>query len=392
VSPRAAGCYVHLPFCDRICPYCDFAVVEFARPRVERYLKAVHAELARTPADRELASLYLGGGTPSALSADDIAALLSDIFTHFDVEPGSIECTLEANPSRNAADLSRYRKAGVNRLSVGVQSFDDAELHRLGRDHSAAQAQAYIGAARAAGHRNIGIDVIAGAPGQTLASFERTLKRTIECAPEHVSVYGLTIEAATPYARWFARAPHEFPDDDATADLLELAEAELTAAGFSRYEISNYAVPGFESEHNRGYWEQRACVALGMSASGYEDGRRYRNLRTFDAYCAAIEAGISAQEEEERLDFEARLGEAAMLSLRTREGIRDGEFRARFGADPRTAFAAAIDKCRRAGLLEEDSQGVRLSARGRLLANTACSEFLHPSFIPAPAGIGKTTS
>jgi oxygen-independent coproporphyrinogen-3 oxidase len=392
VNRRPTGCYVHLPFCDRICPYCDFAVVEFARPRVERYLKAVHAELALTKTDRELASIYLGGGTPSALSADDIAALLSAIFKHFDVEPGSIECTLEANPSRNAADLGRYREAGINRLSIGVQSFDDAELHRLGRDHTADQGQAYLGAAREAGHRNVGIDVIAGAPGQTAASFERTLRRTIECAPEHVSVYGLTIEAGTPYARWFDRAPHEFPDDDATADLLELAEAELTAAGFSRYEISNYAKSGFESDHNRGYWHQRECVALGMSASGYEDGSRYRNLRSFDAYCTAIEAGGSALEEEEKLDFQARLGEAAMLCLRTREGIRDVDFRTRFGVDPRTVFEAAIDKCRRAGLLEEDGQGVRLSSRGRLLANTACSEFLHPSFIPAPAGIGKTTS
>jgi len=392
VNRRAAGCYVHLPFCDRICPYCDFAVVEFARARVGRYLKAVRAELARSPADLALASIYLGGGTPSALSADDIAGLLHAVFAHFGVEPGSIECTLEANPSRNAADLNLYRRAGVNRLSIGVQSFDDGELHRLGRDHSADQARGYISAARAAGHRNIGIDLIAGAPGQTAQSFQATLARAIECAPQHVSVYGLTIEAGTPYARWFRRSPEEFPDDDATADLLELAERELTAAGFARYEISNYAKAGFESEHNRGYWRQQDCVALGMSASGYEGGRRFRNARSFEAYCAAIEAGASAQEEEEKLAFEARLGEAAMLSLRTREGIQDGDFRARFGVDPRLVFAAAIDKCRRAGLLEEDGQGVRLSARGRLLANTACSEFLHPSFIPAPAGVGKTTS
>ena len=384
-----AGCYVHLPFCDRICPYCDFAVVEFARTRVDRYLAALRTELSTAAQPAEgIATVYFGGGTPSALSAHDISSLLTSIFTHFGVNGHSIECTLEANPSRNAEDLAGYRAAGVNRLSIGVQSFDDAELQRLGRDHSAEQATAYLAAARAAGHDNVSIDLIAGVPGQTLASFAQSLERAVACAPDHVSVYGLTIEAGTPYARWFERSPQQFVDDDGVADLLELAEQTLTHAGFARYEISNYAKPGFESRHNRGYWAQRDCVALGMSASGYEDGLRYRNLRAFDRYCMAIETGRSPREEEERLDIQARIGEAAMLALRTREGIRDEDFRTRFGVDARSIFAVAINKCRQAGLLEEGGQGVRLSSRGRLLANTACAEFLHPSFFPAPAGFG----
>lgn len=384
---------MHLPFCDRVCPYCDFAVVEFAQARVDRYLKALETELARAArTDRRVCSVYLGGGTPSALSAEEIAGLLAVIFAHLQIAAGSVECTLEANPSRHAADLGTYRAAGVTRLSIGVQSFDDGELQRLGREHSADQAAAYVRAARAAGHENISVDLIAGAPGQTQASFARSLGRAVELAADHVSVYGLTIEAGTPYARWFARAPEEFPDDDALGGLLELAEERLKSAGLHRYEISNYAKPGFESEHNRGYWQQRDCIALGMSASGYENGLRFRNIRTLDAYCGAIESGRPAREEEERLGFGARVGEAAMLALRTREGIRDDDFRARFGLDPRAVFGPAIRKCRGAGLLEEDGQGVRLTARGRLLANTAACEFLHPSFLPAPAGFGKTTS
>ncbi|MBV8280501.1 MAG: coproporphyrinogen III oxidase family protein [Candidatus Eremiobacteraeota bacterium] len=280
----------------------------------------------------------------------------------------------------------------MNRLSVGVQSFDDGELHRLGRSHSAADAERYVRAARTAGFDNVSIDLIAGVPGQTSASFSSTLDRALRAEPDHISVYGLTIESGTPYARWHERSPEQFPDDDAIADLLELAEHRLTMSGFERYEISNYARPGLESAHNRSYWRQDDCIALGMSASGYEDGLRYRNARSFEAYCARVEAGRSAREEQERLGREARVGEAAMLALRTREGIRDDHFRARFGVEPRTIFASAINKCREAGLLEEDGQGVRLSARGRLLANTACAEFLHPSFLPAPAGLGKTTS
>jgi oxygen-independent coproporphyrinogen-3 oxidase len=339
-----------------------------------------------------LSSLYLGGGTPSTYGGNDIAGLLDALFMRFGALPGSIECTLEANPSRNSEALRTYRDAGVNRLSIGVQSFDDGELHRLGRTHDAAAAEAYLRAARGAGFENISIDLIAGVPGQTATSFSMTLDRALACAPDHVSVYALTVEVGTPYAQWHARAPEQFPDDDATADFLELAEKALMHAGYGRYEISNYARPGFESVHNRSYWRQDDCVALGMSAAGYDDGLRYRNTRSFEAYCRMVEAGRSPREEEERLDEEARVGEAAMLALRTREGIRDVDFRARFGVEPRAIFTNAINKCREAGLLEEDGQGVRLSARGRLLANTACTEFLHPSFLPAPAGFGETTT
>lgn len=382
IDPSAdavAGCYVHLPFCDRICPYCDFAVLRYSRPKARRYIAAVLREIERAelPA-HPVATIFLGGGTPSALDAEDIAAVLEALFQKFGIARGSIECTLEANPSRHKSDLAKWRRAGVTRLSVGVQSLDDDELHRLGRDHSARQAIDFIAAARAAGFENISTDVIAGAPGQTLRTFAKTLDGVCALRPEHVSVYGLTIEAGTPYARWFERDRSAFPDDDAVADLILAARERLASTGFVNYEISNFAMPGHECRHNIGYWRQRECLAFGMSAAGYADGERYRNVRAFDSYCEAIEQGRPARDEVECLSFAARVGEAAMLALRTSQGICDDDFRRRFGIEPAAAFAQAREKCTTAGLLEADALGMRLTHRGKLLANDVCAEFLHP--------------
>jgi len=253
-----------------------------------------------------------------------------------------------------------------------------AELHRLGRDHDARAAKDYIATARSAGHENLSLDLIAGAPGQSLESFDRSLRAALACAPDHVSVYGLTIEPGTPYAAWHARDSAAFPDDDAVAELLDRARAVLSQARYRHYEISNFARSGRECVHNLGYWRQGDCIAFGMSAAGYSDGTRYRNHRDFERYCAAIESEVSPRSESERLDRGARIGEAAMLALRTCEGIDDGDFRRRFGIDAAAAFRAARQKFAGTRLLEVDKIGVRLTDRGRLVANTICAEFLTP--------------
>ena len=373
------GCYVHLPFCDRICPYCDFAVVEYQQPRVQRYLAALGHEIsARSRAAGRLQTLYFGGGTPSALSPEQIADVADALFRYFEVDAGSVEFTLEANPARNLDGLARWRAAGVNRLSIGVQSLDAGELHRLGRTHSAAEAIAFFDAARSAGFENISMDFIAGVPGQTGSSLEAGLGRALDRGVDHLSVYGLTIEAGTPYARWQRQDAAAFPDDDEVAEQLTLAHEVITGAGFAHYEISNFARPGFESAHNFGYWRQRACVAFGMSAAGYEEGVRYRNARDYVAYCTALESGASPQAEREVLSAAGRIGEAAMLALRTQRGIEHADFRTRFGVDVARVFAAATKKCMTAGLLEGDAQAIRLTQRGQLLANSVCAEFLQP--------------
>lgn len=373
------GCYVHLPFCDRICPYCDFAVVQYQEQRIARYLAALQAEIdASEPLRAPLQTLYFGGGTPSALSAGQIDAVVAAVRRRFQAPPDAFEVTLEANPARNIDDFARWRASGINRLSIGVQSLDDEELHRLGRSHTAAQAIAFYEAARAAGFANISMDFIAGVPGQRSEVFEASLRQALRCGVDHVSVYGLTIEAGTPYATWQRQDPNAFPDDDAVAAMLECAEDVLTQAGMVHYEISNFARPGFESAHNSGYWRQRDCAAFGMSAAGYAGGVRYRNLRDFDAYCSAIEGGNSPRADSESLSPSARLGEAAMLALRTDAGIDYDDFRRRFAVDARAVFATALNKCLAAGLLEGDARGARLSRRGRLLSNSACAEFLSP--------------
>jgi oxygen-independent coproporphyrinogen III oxidase len=381
-SDAGVGCYLHIPFCDRICPYCDFAVVVYRESQIERYVQSLVREIEHVRDRRPVQTLYLGGGTPSALPLVVLQTLLKKIFEHFNTEPGSIECTLEANPARNEQDLAGWRRAGVNRLSIGVQSFDDADLHRLGRTHTAEQATGFCRAARAAGFGNISLDLIAGAPGQELASFERSLKAATDLQVNHISVYGLTVEAGTPYAAWHEREPGAFPDDDALADMLDRADDVVGDAGFLHYEISNFARPGFESAHNTGYWRQRDCLAFGVSAAGYEAGLRYRNHRDFDSYCRAVERDESPRVEEERLDRYARLGEAAMLALRTSQGIAYDDFIARFGVQAADAFGPALKKCMTAGLLEVDAHGARLTKRGRLLANTVCAEFLAPQRQP----------
>lgn len=372
------GCYVHIPFCDRICPYCDFAVVRYDEPRLQRYLTALIQEIVSCPREGPLQTLYLGGGTPSALALASLRVLLTTLFARFGTRADSIECTLEANPARNEGDLAAWRACGVNRLSVGVQSFDDGELHRLGRTHTSAQAVAFIEMARAAGFGNISLDLIAGVPGQEPGTFGKSLETALGLSVDHISVYGLTVEEGTPYARWRDRDPRAFPDDDVLGAMLELADAMLTQARYQHYEISNFAKPGFQSAHNGGYWRQRDCIAFGMSAAGYADGVRYRNVRGFEAYCASMERDASPKDEEENLDEAARLGEAAMLALRTSDGIEARDFEQRFGVDITDAFGPAARKCIAAGLLERDGRGMRLTARGRLLANSVCAEFLEP--------------
>jgi oxygen-independent coproporphyrinogen-3 oxidase len=379
VPDAATGIYVHIPFCDRICPYCDFAVVRTREDAIARYCAALHDEIERAALpEGGVATVYFGGGTPSALPPARIAALLTHLRAKFAFQPDVLECTLEANPSRGTADLEQWRSAGINRLSVGVQSFDDGELHRLGRDHSGAEASAFLDAARSVGFENVSLDLIAGAPGQTRASFTASLETAVAAPVTHISVYGLTIETGTPFASWYARDPIAFPDDELVADLLEAGDGVLTQAGFHHYEISNFARPGCESAHNIGYWRQRDCIAFGLSAAGYENGLRYANHRELTEYCRAIEAGRPARAFTERLPLARRIGEAAMLALRTSEGIVDVDFARRFGIDASAVFRAARKKCSAAGLLEDDGARARLTSRGRLLANTVCAEFLTP--------------
>ena len=370
-----AGVYVHLPFCPYICPYCDFAKWAWDDARATRYLEALRAELAAAPIV-EARTLFFGGGTPSMYAPEIIGSLIDDVRTRFGLPIGA-EVTVEANPDPLlAARIPGLLAAGVNRLSIGVQSFEPRELRVLGRRHTVADVERAVRAARAAGSTNVSVDVIFGAPGQTEQSWAASLDAAIALGVEHVSCYGLTIEAGTPYATWFARDPSAFADETREAVMYALAIGRLRAAGFEHYEISNWAKPGFRSQHNCVYWANEPYLGLGVGAASYLDGVRRTHTRDLEAYCAEALAGRPIPGESERLEGAAQAGEAIMLALRTSEGVDLARFRERYGIDVQQRYRKVVGDLVAAGVLIADGAGLRLTERGRFVANDVCGAFL----------------
>jgi oxygen-independent coproporphyrinogen-3 oxidase len=370
-----AGVYVHLPFCPHVCPYCDFAKWAFARPDADRYLAALRAEIAGAPQARGT-TVFFGGGTPNTYDAATIGGLIAALRARFAI-PAGAEISLEINPDLALCEeLPALRAAGVNRLSIGVQSFDPRELHRLGRRHTPQDVAAVAARARAAGIDNLSIDLMFGVPGQTEASWRDSLDRALDLGIDHLSTYGLTIEAGTPYARWYARDPGAFFDADREAGLYALAIERAAQAGFEHYEISNFARPGHRCEHNANYWRNGSYIGLGVGAASYLDGVRSTHTRDLETYCAAALAGSEIPGECEKLLGDERTGEATMLALRTLEGVDTREFRERYDVDFHQRYGPVIADLMAAGVLRIAGERVQLTDRGRFLANDVCSAFL----------------
>ncbi|HEY6236594.1 MAG TPA: radical SAM family heme chaperone HemW [Candidatus Elarobacter sp.] len=373
--PPATGVYVHLPFCPYICPYCDFAKWAWDGVRAARYLDALRADLASAPAV-EARTLFFGGGTPTTYAPDAIAALIGDVRARFAL-PRDAEVTTEANPDPSLAGrLAGLHDAGVNRLSIGVQSFDARELRVLGRRHTAADVATAVRAARAAGFANVSVDLIFGVPGQTEESWAASLDAAVALEVEHVSCYGLTIEEGTPYAAWFARDPSAFAGDTLEARMYAIAIDRLRVAGFAHYEISNWAKPGFRSRHNAIYWANDPYLGLGVGAASYLGGVRSTHTRDLDAYCEAALAAAPIPGESERLEGAKRAGEAIMLALRTAEGVDLAAFRERYGIDVHQRYRSVVDDLVAAGVLAAEPARMRLTERGRFVANDVCGAFL----------------
>lgn len=386
------GVYVHVPFCERICPYCDFAVVRasaLAPAREDAFVAALLREFAaRLPefGATRLATLYFGGGTPSRLRPASIERIVAAVRAALPAAEGEVEITLEVNPSTTERTrLPAFRAAGVNRLSIGVQSFDDVMLKRLGRAHRGAECLATLAAARAAGFANLSVDLLFAGPGQSLATLEADLDALLAAAPEHVSAYALTLEPGTPFARAVAAGRLQIPDDDRVASLCERVWERLEAAGIARYEVSSFARPGHESRHNRRYWQRRPVLGIGPGAWSSEPpradapfGARRGNVRALGDWQTRLESGqTGAEDPPERPDVATARGEAMFLGLRTCTGLDARAFAAEFGAPPRAFFDAAIDALRDAGLLRETPGGdLQLSARGFLLSDTVFERFV----------------
>jgi oxygen-independent coproporphyrinogen III oxidase len=367
------GVYVHLPFCPYLCPYCDFAKWPLRATAASRYLEALYLELDRQPKEAA-ATIYLGGGTPNAYEAATVAALLARLRERF----SSVhEVSIEMNPELvRDGDFNRYLAAGVTRLSIGVQSFEASEIQTLGRKHDVAQIECVVTQARAAGIPSISLDLMFAVPGQTAASWRRSLDAAIALGVDHISAYGLTVEEGTPYAAWRAREPKAFFDDAREAELYAMAMRALESAGYEQYEISNFARPGHRCAHNCNYWANGEYVGLGVGAASYRDGVRSVHTRSLDAYVDAAFENRAIPSEGERLEGRKRAGEAMMLALRTSQGVALSEFKERYGIDVLTDYAPVVTRFARTGLLERVGDNVRLTQRGRFLANDVCAAFI----------------
>jgi putative oxygen-independent coproporphyrinogen III oxidase len=319
-----AGLYVHIPFCLTRCGYCDFNAYAGLDELQPRYLEALLAEASLAgPAwdGAEIVSVFLGGGTPTTLSPDDLEGLLTRVRETFEVTPDA-EITTEANPDTvDRVSLEALRSAGYARLSLGAQSFDQTVLDALERIHRPEAVRRAFADARAAGYDNVNLDLIYGANGESIESWERTLEEAVALSPTHVSAYALTIEPATALGRQVARGDVPPPDPDLQADMFEAACRLLGDAGYGHYEVSNWARPGYECRHNLGYWERRPYLGLGAGAHGYRDGRRSWNVRPPEEYLAMVERGELPVGGSEELEPADAYLEEVFLRLRILQGI-----------------------------------------------------------------------
>ncbi len=367
------GVYVHLPFCPYLCPYCDFAKWPLRAGGARDYLDALYAEI-----NRELpawaATIYLGGGTPNAYDALTIANVLARVRERF---RGAREVSIELNPELvRAGDLRAYRRAGITRVSIGVQSFEPNEIRTLGRKHTVAQIEDVVEQARAARLQSVSLDLIFAVPGQTPASWRMTLRAAIALEVDHISAYGLTIEDGTPYAVWHAREPGAFFDDEREAELYAIAIEMLQDAGYEQYEISNFARNGHRCAHNLNYWANGEYVGLGVGAASYRQGLRSVHTRSLEEYVAAARRDEPIPSEAERLEGRKRTGEALMLALRTAQGVGLSKFKERYGIDVMAEYATVVARFSQMGLLEHVGDTMRLTPRGRFLANDVCGAFI----------------
>jgi putative oxygen-independent coproporphyrinogen III oxidase len=380
----AFGLYVHIPWCRHVCPYCDFNVYAWSGMPERAYTDALVAELETYAAEAEWAgrrvrTIYLGGGTPSLFSPETIDRLLASIRRSFRVVADA-EVTLEGNPGTVTRErLAAYAAAGVNRLSLGAQSFDSATLATLGRDHSPADTERAVEAARAAGFDNVNLDLVFGVPGAAIARWEHDLARAIALAPEHVSAYALTYEEGTPFHRWRASGRLRPVGEDDEAMMLELTVATLEAAGLTRYEISSFARPGRESRHNVGYWDGSDYLGLGAGAHSFgrepAPGRRWMNERLPARYLAAVAEVGSAVASEERLDDAQARAEFVFTGLRRITGVDVEAFAGRFGRAVDAAFPQLAELVA-AGLVERDGRRLRLTARGLAFADGVAARLI----------------
>lgn len=392
VNNLPAAIYVHIPFCVRKCPYCDFTSYSGREHLFSPYVQALSREIHRAAATFPgalISTVYFGGGTPNLLPCELLHDVLAEIRTCFRVTTDA-EITLEANPGFQAReDRSAARclhESGFSRLSLGVQSLNNDELKLLGRIHTNEDAILAFRDAREAGFRNINVDLIYGIPGQTLGSWYETLDAIIALAPEHVSLYSLSIEEGTPFWDMHHAGNLQLPSTDVEADMYVMAVEKLGNHGFLHYEISNFARPGLQCRHNVTYWKNKPYFGFGAGATSCLEnasaGRpeclyiRATNVRDVEEYIRRSQAEESIIETEDCVDRKTAMGETVFLGLRMLEGVDTACFQQRYGVPIHQVFGYQISKLKERGLLEQSDGHIRLTASGLLLANEVFMEFV----------------
>lgn len=394
---KKSGLYIHIPFCRSRCSYCDFATDVYKNNEtVERYVNALCGEIenaeARTAVRAQLReegsaltnvrasapvdTIYFGGGTPSLLAPAQLEKILASIRKKFSVDENS-EITMEMNPGTVSLEtLKEYRNLGVNRASFGAQTFDDTELKRLARGHTADDVRETIKLLRSANFDNVSFDLIAGLPRQTLADWERNLDEALKLAPEHLSLYLLEIHEGTPLAEQIRSRRQPMPDEDLAAEMYELMLEKTSKKGYAQYEISNFSLPTFESKHNSKYWLCEPVFAFGVSAHSFDGHTRRANERDTRRYVSLIESGKSPVTEENALDEKQLSGEFAFLRLRLAKGLDLNEYERRFGIDLLKNMADDLARFSDLKLIEHVEGHLKLTRKGMIYSNEVFALFV----------------
>lgn len=374
MQKKPTSAYVHIPFCTQICYYCDFSKVFIKNQPVDSYLEHLLEEF-RSYDIQKLSTLYIGGGTPTALSAPQLEVLLNGLTKNLDLSVLE-ELTIEANPGDLDADkIAVLKQSPVNRVSLGVQTFDDKMLKKIGRSHLEKDIYENIDRLKLAGFDNISIDLIYALPGQTMAQVKDNVAKAISLDIPHMSLYSLILENHTVFMNRMRRGKLPLPKEELEAEMFEYIIAELERAGFEHYEISNFSKPDFESRHNLMYWDNAEYYGIGAGASGYVNGVRYKNHGPIRHYLNAVEAG-NARITEEHLSQREQMEEEMFLGLRKKSGVSMTRFEEKFGRSFEGLYGEIVRDLVQQGLMQIDGDRVRMTKRGLFLGDTVAERFI----------------
>ena len=371
---KPTSAYVHIPFCTQICYYCDFSKVFIKNQPVDAYLQALIREF-RSYDITELRTLYIGGGTPTSISAVQLDYLLTELTRDLNLNTLE-EFTIEANPGDLTVDkIEVLQKSAVNRVSLGVQTFNDKHLKRIGRSHNEAQIYSTIDALKTAGFQNISIDLIYALPGQTMDDVRSNVAKALSLNIPHLSLYSLILEHHTVFMNKMRRGKLHLPTEDLEAEMFEYIISEMERNGFEHYEISNFTKPGFESRHNLMYWDNVEYYGVGAGASGYLDGIRYRNRGPIQHYLKGVSEG-NARLSEEVLSKNEMMEEELFLGLRKKEGVSIGKFEQKFGTSFEKRYGQIVQELQSDGLLKENNGFIQMTKKGLFLGDTVAEKFI----------------